>query len=261
MSRGMNTDARTGPAGPEADTEWRHISALQSLARCSDLALLREPLAALMAALDLGGYKFCIAAPQDGAFRIVAVIAGGNLDVATDRFLHRRIGPTDPILWESYRSVTPISWTPSFFSRHRMEASGIGALVDNGVTAGASIPIFSRHSKCRASLCVSGAPGEAPTALDLRLPAFWPSLRLAGLALFESGVAEACRSATKRFTPCEVEILEALAAGRTIKDTAEKLGKAERTIRNQLDSARAKVGASTTIEAVVKWQNGAMFLH
>ena len=244
------------PMEPSKPIGWEHIDALQSLARCADLEMLRGPLGALTESLGLGGYKFCIAAPETERFRIIAVIAGGDLDAAPEGFLFSTIGPDDPILWESYRSVTPVSWTPYFADARRMEASGVSALASRGVTAGASIPILSRSRNCRASLCVSGAAGEAPTSLDLRLPDFWPLLRLAGLALLEVGVAEAERREKTPFSDSELAALTALSKGLTVKETARELGKSERTIRNQLDSARARIGANTTIEAIAKWLQG-----
>ncbi|MEM8792872.1 MAG: helix-turn-helix transcriptional regulator [Pseudomonadota bacterium] len=233
---------------------WAELDALQALARGASLEMMRKPLTALTHALDLGGYKFCIASPEIDGFRIIAVIAGGDLTAAPDGFLNTKIEPTDPILWESYRSVTPVSWTPYFTNDVQMEASGVSGLAARGVTAGASIPIISQHKNCRASLCVSGARNEPPGSLDLRLPAFWPLLRLAGLALLEAGVAEAERSGRTRFTPSENEVLKALSRGLRVKEVALELGKSERTIRNQIESARVRAGATTTIEMIVKWQ-------
>ncbi|MEL7466523.1 MAG: LuxR C-terminal-related transcriptional regulator [Pseudomonadota bacterium] len=236
---------------------WRELDALQTLARGANLKLMRSPLSDLIAALGLGGYKFCIAAPEEGAFRILAVIAGGDLNASPDGFGDALIGPSDPILWESYRSATPVSWTPYFRDQRLMEASSVSQLAAKGVTAGASIPILSRNQTRRASLCVSGGAGEAPEALDLRLISFWPVLRLAGLALFEAGMAEVAARADRRLTPSETAVLSALSEGMRIKDVAASLGKSERTIRNQLESARARIGAATTIEAVVRWERRA----
>lgn len=236
---------------------WEELDALQSLGRCADLAMLREPMEALVKRLGLSGYKFCIAAPEAKGFRIVAVIAGGALEVAPEQFMFSTIGPGDPILWESYRSVTPVSWTPYFADARRMKASGVAGLAARGVTSGASIPILSRSRNCRASLCVSGAEGEESTSLDLRLPDFWPLVRLAGLALLEVGVVEAERHRRTPFSDSEIAALTALSKGMTIKEAARELGKSERTLRNQLDSARARVGAATTIETIAKWLMGA----
>lgn len=233
------------------------LEALQALARGGSLQLMRRPLRDLTGALDLGGYKFCIATPERDGYRIAAVIAGGDLDAAPEGFLDTRIGPDDPILWESYRTETPVSWTPYFADRHLMDVSGVSKLAECGVTSGASIPIITRQRACRASLCVSGARAEPPGALDLRLPAFWPLLRLAGLALFEAGMAEAGARQLSGLTPSEVAVLAALSDGLRIREVAAELGKSERTIRNQLESARLRIGAATTIEAVVLWQRAA----
>ncbi|MEM7211437.1 MAG: hypothetical protein AAF479_05985, partial [Pseudomonadota bacterium] len=81
------------------------------------------------------------------------MIAGGDLDTAPECFLGVKIGPNDPILWESYRSTTPVSWTPYFSDAHLMELSGVNQLADRGVTSGASIPILSQANTCRATLC------------------------------------------------------------------------------------------------------------
>lgn len=242
---------------PGSTMEWERLDALQTLARGADLEMLRDPLAALIGSLNLGGYKFCIAMPAAGAYRIIAVIAGGDLGGAPEHFLDSTIGPGDPILWESYRSVSPVSWTPYFTDARRMELSGVSRLAARGVTSGASIPIVSRQRDCRASLCVSGARGETPAGLDLRLPEFWPLLRLAGLALLDVGLAEAQLRATSPLTESEIAVLKALSQGLTVKETAHQLGKSERTVRNQLDSARSRIGAKTTIEAIAKWLQGA----
>lgn len=239
---------------------WAELSALQALARGASLELTRRPLDDLTCALNLGGYKFCIAMPEQDGYRIRAVIAGGDLDAAPAGFLGAKIGPSDPILWESYRSVTPISWTPYFADQHLMDMSGVSQLAKHGVTAGASIPILSRNDACRASLCVSGAKQEAPGALDLRLPAFWPLLRLAGLALFEVGMAEAAERERNALTPSEAAVLSALCEGLRIKEVAEKFGKSERTIRNQIESARLRIGAATTIEAVARWKRSSTLI-
>ena len=233
---------------------WTELDALQALARGANLGLMRAPLSALTDALGLGGYKFCVAAPEPDGYRVIAVIAGGDLETSSSTFLDAHIGPGDPILWESYRSVSPVSWTPYFTDKHLMEASGVNLLAERGVTSGASIPILSQNKTCRASLCVSGAQQEPPDSLDLRLPAFWPMLKLAGLTLFEVGMAEAAGRKRNTLTQSETAVISALAEGLRIKEIAEKLGKSERTIRNQLESARERIGAATTIEAVVRWQ-------
>lgn len=230
------------------------LEALQALARGASLELMHGPLSALIGSLDLGGYKFCVAMPETDGYRIVAVIAGGDLHTSPEGFLDTKIGPDDPILWESYRSSTPVSWSPYFSNPYLLNVSGVNTLAKRGVTSGASIPIMSRNHNCRASLCVSGAKAEAPTELDLRLPAFWPLLRLAGLALFETGIAEAAERERSGLTQSEIAVLSSLADGLRIKDVAEKLGKSERTIRNQLESARTRLDAATTVEAVVRWK-------
>lgn len=239
-------------------TAWAQLGALQTLARCTSLQSMRRPLGELTDALELTGYKFCIATPEPDGYRIRAVIAGGALDAAPESFLDAKIGPNDPILWESYRSISPVSWTPYFSDAHLMEASGVNQLADKGVTCGASIPILSQANTCRATLCVSGGSQEDPGCLDLRLPAFWPLLRLAGLALVEAGMAEAAERSQSDLTRSEVAVLSALSTGKRIKDVADEMGKSERTIRNQLDSARLRIGAATTIEAVVRWQRSSL---
>lgn len=236
------------------DKKFAKLDALQALARAANLGMMRRPLADLTDALDLGGYKFCIAVTEPLGYRIVAVIAGGDLDEAPEAFLGSRIEPSDAVLWESYRSTAPVSWTPYFSDPALMDASGVGHLAARGVTSGASIPILSHHSAWRATLCVSGMREEAPAALDLRLPAFWPLLRLAGLALVEAGMAEAAERKQRMLTPSEMAVLAALSDGLRVREVAEKLGKSERTIRNQLESARLRIGAATTIEAVARWQ-------
>lgn len=238
----------------DRDDKMAMLHALQALARATSLDMMRRPLADLTGALNLGGYKFCIAATEPMGYRIVAVIAGGDLDEAPEAFLGSRIEPSDAILWESYRSAAPVSWTPYFSDPRLMRVSGVCRLADRGVTSGASIPILSHHGRCRATLCVSGMRQEPPASLDLRLPSFWPLLRLAGLALVEAGLTEADERRRLLLTPSETAVLSALSEGLRVKEVAEKLGKSERTIRNQLESARLRIGASTTIEAVVRWQ-------
>ena len=130
----MSTEGEV--TGPKA-IGWAELEALQALARGGSLQVMRGPLRDLTAALDLGGYKFCIATSEPDGYRITAVIAGGDLDAAPEGFLDVKIGPQDPILWESYRAVTPVSWTPYFTDRRLMEMSGVSKLacaVNNAIT-------------------------------------------------------------------------------------------------------------------------------
>lgn len=56
----------------------------------------------------------------------------GDVDEAPEGFLDTKIGSNDPILWESYRSTTPVSWAPYFADPHLMGLSGVRRLAERG---------------------------------------------------------------------------------------------------------------------------------
>lgn len=54
-------------------------------------------------------------------------------------------------------------------------------------------------------------------------------------------------------TAREVQLLEALALGRTNVQIGQSAGRSEKTVRNQLTSLYSKLGAANRAEAVALW--------
>lgn len=60
-----------------------------------------------------------------------------------------------------------------------------------------------------------------------------------------------------KVTPAELAALEAVAKYETVKEAAHALGKSPHTIERQLESARQRLGVSTTIAAYRKSREAA----
>lgn len=59
-----------------------------------------------------------------------------------------------------------------------------------------------------------------------------------------------------RVTPAELAALQAFATYGTVKQAAHALGKSPRTVEQQLDSARRRLGVSKSMTAVLRLRLG-----
>lgn len=224
------------------------------LSSAATLAELTSAADRLMAELDLGGYKFCIASVKASRLIVLAVIAGGDLAVAETMLSGQHLADPEDPLARSYWTREPVLWSEHLAQRQSGPAPKPACSIEAlGVAAGASIPIISRSGQRRASLCVTGAKGEPAAAFDQRFPELAPTLRISGLAMFEFGLEIARERAALELTPSEALVLELLAAGHRPREIADALSKSERTVRNQIAAAREKLGADSALQAVAIW--------
>lgn len=228
---------------PKEIVELSAAATLEDLTRAADT---------LMSELELGGYKFCVASARASRLIVLAVISGGDLAVAEAVLSGKLLSDPEDPLARTYWTQQPVLWSahlseagPRTESRSQLEALG--------VSCGASIPVISRSGQKRASLCVSGAPDEAPEAFDERFPQMAQTLRLSGLIMFEFGLELARQRAAVALSPSEAHVLELLAAGYRPREIAEAMSKSESTVRNQIASARERLGADSALQAVAIW--------
>lgn len=73
-------------------------------------------------------------------------------------------------------------------------------------------------------------------------------------ALFEAGLTEAAERKRHLLSHSEEAVLSGWADGLQMKEIASSLGKSEDMIRNQLESARERLGDARTSQAVMLWQ-------
>lgn len=127
-------------------------------------------------------------------------------------------------------------------------------LLREGVRFGASAPVHPQFGEPIGSLCVFGENADTATfeslvsngQIDLQLLAQFLFLHLRTISSFGSPAS---------LSNSEHIVFEHLATGMRPREIAEKLGKSEKTIQNQIDSARGRLGAKTTTEAVILWKN------
>lgn len=86
-------------------------------------------------------------------------------------------------------------------------------------------------------------------------PAWEPFLAEVG-AFLGAPTALATASTTAGLTPAERDVLELVAAGLDNHEIAARLGKSEKTVRNQVSSIFDKLGVRTRAEAIVKVRSG-----
>jgi DNA-binding NarL/FixJ family response regulator len=88
------------------------------------------------------------------------------------------------------------------------------------------------------------SPLEKPRRLS------WSAADVSGSGLSESGRARKARSATG-ISSSEAEVIRLFSQGLTVAAIAYRLDISERTVRRRMSNACARLGVSTSIEAVV----------
>lgn len=243
MSKAANTDQETS-------------NALKAIASGGQFDELLIPFTHLLDALDLHGYRLCLASGNGDQLKVIFFFANGPLARLGGAVSGENVDCSWPLLGDCLRTRQVLSWTSFLDGAEATCATSNDTrqmLASQNITAGVSVPVFSKSFRLRASVCATGRPGEDPRAFDERVASLWPYLRLAGLALFEAAVVEAQRAAADTVTSSEHAVLSALERGLRVKDIAAELGKTEGTIRNQMESARLRLEATTTVQAVATW--------
>jgi DNA-binding CsgD family transcriptional regulator len=234
------------------------FACLYNIMQARDLAGAREPLEHLILSLGFGGYSFGLVW-GGGIASITGApgIYGGNLTTVVPAYLAAGLAADDPVVKRIRRERLPVIWTD--YLRETRPRSGddrfrevVALLNGNGIASGATIPVDLDTLGCRAALAVSAASGAEPTAFEARFAETGWIVRLAAMATGQIFGSALVREVAGTLSTSERLVLAAMAEGMRPREIAEKLGKSEHTIRNQIVSAQQRLGVRTKEGAIAK---------
>lgn len=231
------------------------FGSLYSIMRARELDEIGQPMQDLVAMLGYGGYGFGVLWNEAGTHGVDIPLHGGVLSGVLPLYVTNGIAQDDPLVLALMTARDPLIWA-DFAESMAETAPGRDAarrlFAAAGISAGASIPVDIAALGCRAGLAVAAAPGMTKAAFADAFAMNGWVLRLAAVSLaLVCGDKLAARIAGA-LSPSEVTVLEGLASGERPREIAERLGKSEHTIRNQIVSAQNRLGVRTKEQAVAK---------
>lgn len=195
--------------------------------------------------LDLDFASYAMVGPFSGTIQGYATYPEPWKNHYMRQGLHR----VDPILHKAGRSIAPVDWTR--FERDDAFRSVFFAADDFGITPqGLTVPIRGPYGD-RGLLSVTRAcPVQEWEKLKTAIVG---DLQLAAVHLHDSVMNSSVLSRVfhrPSLSTREIEILQWVAAGKQQQDIADILSISHRTVEVHLRSAREKLGALTTFQAV-----------
>ena len=236
----------------DADGAARRLRLLGGIAEARDADMAQEAMDRLMAELGLGPWGFAGHVLRPGGTRIDALAGTGSALVGIRAYDEAGLAEGDPMFralhggqpWvtgtQMFRDPTPRGPADRrdavvrLLRRHRV--ANIAGFAIDGPRGDVGFLSTAVHSD------------EEAAALDGICDRHHALLRLAGTA-FAAKLAGFGRKAPL-LTDAERDVLERLACGERPDEIASALGKSVRTVRHQIESARQRLGASTTVSAV-----------
>lgn len=243
--------------GPDDGDFLRHVRSrqLRRIAESKRLSQAGRPLRALFDGLGLTGFAFGALYREDDRLVLAPVLASGALEPVAAAYVAQNLAAGDPIAQRAYRERDAVLWTPFFADpRNRGEDERrrdvVELLLAHGVGCGASLCVAVPGSVYRGLLSVSGPRDASPEQFDRLFAEIGWIARLAALMLADIGLGGAVAPGGRRVSHSETLVLSELAAGLRPAQIAQRLGKSERTVRNQIASAQQRLGARTRDHAV-----------
>lgn len=254
MQRGR-ADVRL--TGVKADVALSRLEALSAVVRATEKDAAGASLGVLVRTLGYRGFALVIL-PNE---RIVSsgwglVLGEGAVRAALEASLRANPGPGDPV-------VRRLATTGDGFTLERYLRRPVDP--ERGGTLSAVIATFAAHGLCNVAMTpVAGPIGAAPCALALAGPNELDADAFAALfaetgwlaALAASAVLVRHHAPTPasdcRLTASETSVVLDLARGLRPREIAARLGKSERTVRNQVDSAKRRLGVETSAGLVAE---------
>lgn len=233
------------------------LDSLYAIAERKDLSALSGPMDRLMASLGYGGYSFGLIWGEEHLIKGSAGLVGGNLGAVVPAYLDADMTARDPMAQSLLSTRDPVLWSP--FLREASQPGYSGPMLEisqllssNGISTGVTIPVDLAAVACRAALAVSAAPHMDMERFETQFRETGWVLRLTALSLGHTlGNGLIARVRTE-LSNSEQRVLKALSLGLRPREIAERMGKSEHTIRNQIVSAQQRLGASTKEQAIAR---------
>jgi len=161
------------------------------------------------------------------------------------RYVSQNHLASDPVIARMNRVTTPFRWSQTYAGASAQGKRVLDEAAAFGFRDGLAIPIHGADGAL-AAVNIGGGHYELTSRDEtaLTLAAYYLHARIAALR------AEARRSPATELAPRESECLKWVAAGKTDWEIAQILAISEQTAHGYVQSALAKLGASTRAQAV-----------
>ena len=154
----------------------------------------------------------------------------------------------DPVVENALTGVLPFSWDKMKVSKqesikmlHDANDAGLG-------NCGLTVSVRDQHSKF--AMMTFNARSK-PEAFNQLISSYKSDFMMLSYLIHNKVQTLSKLNISKvHLSPSELEVIKWAAAGKTVEDTATILGKAARTVRGQIDSARHKLGGYNKAHAV-----------
>lgn len=164
-------------------------------------------------------------------------------------YAERGLQRVDPTLWRSVRSIAPVDWER--FADDDGFAAVFDASRDFGIgTQGLTVPVRGPMGDCGLFSVTRDCPRDEWRRLKRRIVG---ELQVAAVHFHDSVMRSTTVTALMKLPSLssrEREILQWVAAGKSQQDVADILSISQRTVEVHIRSAREKLGALTTPQAV-----------
>jgi LuxR family quorum sensing-dependent transcriptional regulator len=224
------------------------FDSIDKLTKCETKAQIVGELSKIGA---LFGYEnFCIGElPRPGGRSEDCLILSGWPEAWLHHYIEHNLIYQDPVIRKVRQETLPFLWSEAPYEAD--DKAAIRVMHDAkgfGLAEGLAVPIY-RHDGFQA-IVTFGTSHANDT--DERHKA---ALHLLGMYAHNAIVSirkPKTRPLRKRLAPREIECLKWTAAGKSTWDISEILGLSERTVRQYIDSASAKLGAVNRPQAVAE---------
>jgi LuxR family quorum sensing-dependent transcriptional regulator len=224
------------------------FDSIDKLTKCGTKAQVVEELSKIGA---LFGYQnFCIGElPRPGMRPEDCLILSGWPEAWLRHYIEHNLIYQDPVIRKVRQETLPFLWSEAHYISD--DKGAIRVMQDAkefGLAEGLAVPIY-RHDGFQA-VVTFGTSHANDT--DQKHKA---ALHLLGMYAHNSIVSirePRKKPLRRRLAPREVECLKWTAAGKSTWDISEILGLSERTVRQYIDSASAKLGAVNRPQAVAE---------
>jgi DNA-binding CsgD family transcriptional regulator len=233
------------------------LSCLQSIVQSTDVNSVNGNLGEIVAQLGYGGYAFGILWGSEMMPQGVATLFGGNMVAYGKEYFENDFPSGDPVIRRLRMATEPVLWAP-FIAEPRLGGADsrmdeiAACLKRHNIHAGVSIPADIGAVGCRSGLSVAATNGSDADSFHARFTKNGWVLRLAALAVSNAIGRAAVREVSGDLSTSERLVLMALCEGLRPREIADRMGKSEHTIRNQIVSAQQRLGARTKEEAITK---------
>jgi len=226
------------------------LSSLRGVAEAGSGGAAVEAAASCLDGLGFGGFALGTIGIEDDTLRGAYAVGAGPVAAAAGAYAERGLAARDTTLRSFVGTWRPSDLTPALAAGQPATAA-VENLLDHGVRAAVLLPLIAGGGPVRVAAILAGGAKDDPEGFARRLRDHAWLARLALIALSDR-VADLAWRDPGGLTGAERAVLSEVARGLRPREIAERLGKSERTVRGQIETARLRLAARTNAHAVAE---------